>query len=64
MDQQRLSVHSLFYRIVTPYSRNYLDFDSVIVNSPMVRTFTIKNIIKQTLALKLTTALPDEVKVN
>jgi hypothetical protein len=61
VDEQRVRFHSQFYHIETPFSMPCLDFDNVMVNSPTVRTFTIRNISKTLLRLHITSSLPDEV---
>ncbi|GAM18857.1 hypothetical protein SAMD00019534_020320 [Acytostelium subglobosum LB1] len=63
MDEQSISVHSRYYHLETPFSRNYIDFDEVIVNCPSMRTFNIKNTSKSTLTLSLSTSLPEEIKL-
>jgi hypothetical protein len=37
IDPLRITFHSVFYHLITPYSHNYLDFENVIVGSPAVR---------------------------
>ncbi|KAJ3043675.1 hypothetical protein HDV00_004448 [Rhizophlyctis rosea] len=63
IDQHRVTFHSLFYRILTPQSTNFIDFGAVVVNSPTVRTFTIDNITKKTLVLELTSSMPDDIMI-
>ncbi|EGC35017.1 hypothetical protein DICPUDRAFT_79246 [Dictyostelium purpureum] len=63
IDEHSVSVHSKFYHLETPYSRNYIDFDETIVNCPSVRSFSIKNVSKGTLTLNLSTSLPEEVRL-
>jgi hypothetical protein len=36
IDPLRITFHSVFYHLITPYSHNYLDFENVIVGSPAV----------------------------
>lgn len=55
--------HSLFYRILTPTSTNFLDFGNLLLNSPTIRTFTIDNISKKRLLLEITSSLPEEIKI-
>ncbi|KAL6074415.1 Autophagy-related protein 2 [Balamuthia mandrillaris] len=61
IDPLRITFHSLFYHVITPYSRNFLNFDNVIVGSPVVQTFVIKNVTKKQLRLEFKTSLPDEL---
>eukprot|EP01114_Cavostelium_apophysatum_P004034 TRINITY_DN1416_c0_g1_i3.p1 TRINITY_DN1416_c0_g1~~TRINITY_DN1416_c0_g1_i3.p1 ORF type:complete len:1432 (-),score=329.32 TRINITY_DN1416_c0_g1_i3:312-4607(-) len=61
--QHSSGYHAQFYRLITPFYRNYIDFDNAVVNRPEIRTFTIKNTSKMELQLKLSTLLPDEIKL-
>ncbi|RKO93087.1 hypothetical protein BDK51DRAFT_24729, partial [Blyttiomyces helicus] len=63
IDKNRVTFHSLFYRILTPTSTNFIDFGAVVIHSPAVRTFTIDNISRKTLELDLTSSMPDEIKI-
>ncbi|KAL1925437.1 uncharacterized protein VTP21DRAFT_320 [Calcarisporiella thermophila] len=63
IDKKRVTFHSLFYRILTPTGSNYIDFGSIILNSPAVRTFVIDNISQAPLKLELSSSLPEEVVV-
>ncbi|CAO1624072.1 unnamed protein product [Sympodiomycopsis kandeliae] len=61
VDKQRISFHSLFYRILTPDGSNFLEFGDVNINSSRVRTFSIENTSKAPLTLDITTAHPEDV---
>jgi hypothetical protein len=63
IDKHRVTFHSLFYRILTPTSTNFLDFGSVLLNSPTIRTFIIDNISNKNLLLDISSSLPDEIKI-
>jgi hypothetical protein len=63
IDKHRVTFHSLFYRILTPTSTNFLDFGSVLLNSPAIRTFIIDNISNNSLLLEISSSLPDEIKI-
>ncbi|KAJ3290798.1 hypothetical protein HK104_006518 [Borealophlyctis nickersoniae] len=63
IDKHRVTFHSLYYRILTPTSTNFIDFGAVILNSPTIRTFTIDNISKKRLVLELSSSMPDDVKI-
>ncbi|KAI9139015.1 hypothetical protein BKA69DRAFT_705580 [Paraphysoderma sedebokerense] len=63
IDKQRITFHSLFYRILTPTSTNFIDFGLVILNSFAVRTFTIQNISKKRLILQLSSSLHGEILI-
>lgn len=61
VDKQRISFHSLFYRILTPTGSNYVDFGDVNINSMRMRTFTIENMSDKKLSLELSPAHPEDV---
>lgn len=61
VDKQRVSFHSLFYRILTPTGSNFIDFGDVNINSTRMRTFTIENVSDKRLALELTAAHSEDV---
>ncbi|KAI8808501.1 hypothetical protein BJ742DRAFT_709657 [Cladochytrium replicatum] len=63
IDKNRVTFHSLFYRIHTPTSTNFLDFGSVILNAPSLRTFTIENISAKKLVLALSSSHLEEIKL-
>ena len=63
IDKKRVTFHSLFYRILTPTSKNFVDLGAVVLNSPSVRTFTVDNISKKKLTLEILSSLPDEIKI-
>jgi hypothetical protein len=61
IDKHRITYHSLFYRLSTSSSTNFIDFGSIILNSQGVRAFTIENITKSILVLELSCSLKKEV---
>ena len=63
IDQQRVTFHSLFYHIITPQATHYLDFGTAVLNSSVVRTFSIENISSGELFLEITTSMPSELLV-
>ncbi|KAL5032177.1 hypothetical protein BDV3_000767 [Batrachochytrium dendrobatidis] len=63
IDKHRVTFHSLFYHILTPTSTNFVDFGAVVLNSPVVRTFTIENISKKVLSLQITSSMPDDIRI-
>ncbi|KAI9246915.1 hypothetical protein BDA99DRAFT_565333 [Phascolomyces articulosus] len=63
IDKNRVTFHSLFYRILTTTGANFLDFGSIVLNSPAIRTFTVENIRSAPLTLEVTTSLPDDIAV-
>ncbi|KAI8137679.1 hypothetical protein BJV82DRAFT_674482 [Fennellomyces sp. T-0311] len=63
IDKNRVTFHSLFYRILTTTGANFLDFGSIVLNSPSIRTFTVENIRSAPLTLEITTSMPDDIAV-
>ncbi|KAG0164422.1 hypothetical protein DFQ28_010304 [Apophysomyces sp. BC1034] len=63
IDKNRVTFHSLFYRILTATGANFLDFGAIALNSPSIRTFTVENIRSMPLTLEITTSMPDEIVV-
>ncbi|TPX41332.1 hypothetical protein SeLEV6574_g06148 [Synchytrium endobioticum] len=61
IDKNRVTFHSLFYRILTPKNTNYFDFGGLVLNSPGVRTFTIDNVSTKRLVIDLSTSMPEEM---
>ncbi|ORY06684.1 hypothetical protein LY90DRAFT_678342 [Neocallimastix californiae] len=59
IDKHGVTFHSLFYRIITSNSTNFIDLGDVILNSPVIRTFSIINISKKPLILLLTASLKE-----
>ncbi|KAI8369188.1 hypothetical protein EDC96DRAFT_479026 [Choanephora cucurbitarum] len=63
IDKNRVTFHSLFYRILTATGANFLDFGSIALNSPSLRTFTVENIRDKPLSLEITTSLPEDIAI-
>ncbi|KAI8385669.1 hypothetical protein BD560DRAFT_321778 [Blakeslea trispora] len=63
IDKNRVTFHSLFYRILTATGANFLDFGSIALNSPSLRTFTVENIRDRPLSLEITTSLPEDIAI-
>jgi hypothetical protein len=63
IDKNRITFHSLFYRILTPTGANFLDFGPIALNSPAIRTCTLENIRNAPLLLEISTLLHDEVVI-
>ncbi|EPQ31126.1 uncharacterized protein PFL1_01315 [Pseudozyma flocculosa PF-1] len=61
VDKQRISFHSLFYRLLTPTGSNFVDFGDVNINSTRIRNFTIENTSGAKLALELSAAHPEDL---
>jgi hypothetical protein len=56
-------LHSHLYRILTPNGANFLDFGSVVINSPTVRTVQIENLTLAPLVLSLLASSTEDVEV-
>ncbi|KAI8840409.1 hypothetical protein BJ741DRAFT_706290 [Chytriomyces cf. hyalinus JEL632] len=63
IDKNRVTFHSLFYRILTPTASNFVDFGSVVFGAPIVRSFTIENTSKKRLRVELSSSMPDEIQI-
>jgi len=63
IDKNRVTFHSLFYRVLYPGGSNFLDFGNVVVGGMSLRTFTISNFTKKWLTLEVTTSLVGELTV-
>ncbi|WFD43534.1 hypothetical protein MPSI1_002196 [Malassezia psittaci] len=61
VDLQRVSFHSLFYRILTRTGSNYLDFGDVNINSSRVRSFAIENLCDRRLLLEMSVAHAEDL---
>jgi hypothetical protein len=61
IDKNRVTFHSLFYRLITPHSTNFIDFGPVVLNSTALRSFVVQNISSKKLVLEITTSRPDEM---
>ncbi|KAJ3141440.1 hypothetical protein HK100_006657, partial [Physocladia obscura] len=63
IDKNRVTFHSLFYRILTPGSTNFMDFGSVVFNAPTMRSCVLENTSKKRLVLELSSSLPEEIVI-
>ncbi|KAG0226486.1 hypothetical protein BGW41_004197 [Actinomortierella wolfii] len=61
IDKNRVTFHSLFYRVLYPGGSNFLDFGTVVVGGLALRMITISNFTKNWLTLEITTSLPGEL---
>ncbi|KAI9290768.1 hypothetical protein K502DRAFT_368962, partial [Neoconidiobolus thromboides FSU 785] len=67
VDKNQVTFHSLFYKIHTASGANFINLNSVIVNSPALSNFIIENISLDYLTLELSTNRPEEMyffKIN
>jgi len=58
-----LTIHSHLYRILTPSGSNFLDFGSVIINAPTIRTVSFENLTASALLLELVASQPEDVEL-
>ncbi|KAF9200015.1 hypothetical protein BGZ49_009783, partial [Haplosporangium sp. Z 27] len=63
IDKNRVTFHSLFYRVLYPGGSNFVDFGNVVVGGLSLRTFTISNFTKNWLTLEVSTSLGGELTV-
>jgi hypothetical protein len=63
VDVYNVTLHSHLYRILTPSGSNFLDFGSVVINSPTVRTVQFQNLTHKTLTLDLSASAPEDVEL-
>ncbi|KAF9920409.1 hypothetical protein FBU30_009776 [Linnemannia zychae] len=63
IDKNRVTFHSLFYRVLYPGGTNFLDFGNVVVGGISLRIITISNFTKSWLTLEVTTSLFGELSV-
>lgn len=54
VDNQGISLHALFYKILAPNPTNEIDFGVTVANHPAIRSFRVRNITKGNLTLRLT----------
>ncbi|WWD18889.1 hypothetical protein CI109_103344 [Kwoniella shandongensis] len=63
VDVYNLTLHSHLYRILTPSGSNFLDFGSVVINYPSVRTVHIENLSHAPLVLDLSASQPEDIEL-
>ncbi|KAG0014000.1 hypothetical protein BGZ81_000714, partial [Podila clonocystis] len=63
IDKNRVTLHSLFYRVLYPGGSNFLDFGTVFVGGVSLRMLTISNFTKNWLTLEVTTSLNGELTI-
>lgn len=63
VDVYNVTLHSHLYRILTPSGSNFLDFGSVVINSPTVRTVQFQNLTHKPLTLDLSASQPEDVEM-
>lgn len=62
-DSNRVSLHALFYLVRTRHPSNTIYFDTIVTNSPIFRTFTLKNITQSDVVLELTPSNPEAISL-
>jgi hypothetical protein len=60
VDKQRVTLHSLFYHILTPQSTHYVDFGTTVLNSTVVRSITLENITSKDVVLEICSSVPSD----
>ncbi|BEI95540.1 hypothetical protein CcaverHIS631_0104890 [Cutaneotrichosporon cavernicola] len=63
VDVYNVTLHSHLYRILTPGGSNFLDFGSVIINSPSVRTVQFQNLTLKPLTLDLSASHSEDLEL-
>ncbi|KAL7417842.1 hypothetical protein BDY24DRAFT_1322 [Mrakia frigida] len=63
VDLDGVTLHSHLYKIYTPSGLNFVDFGSVVLNSPAVRTITVKNVQPSDLLLHFVAAQPEDLSI-
>lgn len=61
VDTNRVTFHSLFYRILTDTFANFLDFKTSSVHCPNMRGFFIDNVTSEPLTLELSVNRPNDI---
>ncbi len=61
VDKQRITFHTIFYRILTFSGANFIDFGDVNINSTRVRSFSIVNTSNAPLSLEVTAAHAEDL---
>lgn len=63
VDVYNVTLHSHLYRILTPSGSNFLDFGSVVVHSPTLRTVQFQNLTHKPLVLDLSASDPEDIQL-
>jgi hypothetical protein len=63
IDKQKVTLHSLFYHVLTPQATHYVDFGTSVLNSTVVRSITLENVTNRELILELTSAIPSDLQL-
>ena len=63
VDSNRVSLHALYYTVRSEHPSNTVSFETIVTNSPMLRTFSIKNVTQAGIVLELWPALADSMKI-
>ncbi|WVN85502.1 uncharacterized protein L203_100648 [Cryptococcus depauperatus CBS 7841] len=63
VDVYNITLHSHLYRILTPSGSNFLDFGSVVINYPTVRTVHVENFSQRDLTLELSASQPEDIQL-
>lgn len=63
IDKQRVTLHSLFYRIITPDSTHFVDFGTNVLNATIVRSISIENVTSKKLLLELSSSISSDLQI-
>lgn len=66
IDKNMLMFHALFYDVRAPSQHNFaktINFDSLVINKPILRKFQISNTSRSSISLQLSNSSPDEIKL-
>eukprot|EP00698_Gefionella_okellyi_P011205 TRINITY_DN2946_c0_g1_i1.p1 TRINITY_DN2946_c0_g1~~TRINITY_DN2946_c0_g1_i1.p1 ORF type:complete len:2682 (+),score=550.34 TRINITY_DN2946_c0_g1_i1:90-8135(+) len=63
VDRHRVTFHTFFYSLFTSSNSNMLDFGAIVVNSPSLRTFRLRNTSSKPLTLAFSVSQPEEMKI-
>jgi predicted transposase YbfD/YdcC len=63
VDSNRVSLHNLFYLVRSRHPSNSICFDTLVTNSPQIRSFTLRNITDKPITVCLTPSLPDAIRL-
>ena len=63
VDNQRLTLHSYFYQLITAGLTHFVDFGVMSINSTALRAVTIENITDKDLVLKVDSSIPEDMRI-
>jgi len=63
VDSNRVSLHNLFYLVRSRHPSNSIYFDTLVTNSPQIRSFTLRNITEKPITVSLTPSRSDAIRL-